>query len=310
MCANFYIKIFSFVISFQVLFQLAWASSIDSNKQSAQFISLGRAGLAATGRNIEDTFILNPALLASKSGLGFFTSYAQGDLSVAQDQRQIGLGFLDSTSGSWDPKKPWAGVDGAPSFPVASALTYTNIKNDMYRDQHFNLGLAQAMSASLAVGILGNYSELGSRVGDKGGSYFDLGVGIIYRFRDYLSFGLSAQNLLDARKDFASTAHLRRALGLGTQVRLAHFFYVRADVWNSKDLNDENQWIYRIGLENNLSENFQLRLGFGRDNIAETHLVSAGFALIGPRLSLYYGFQKETSLDNVLHSVDFQVPLW
>lgn len=279
----------------------------DSHYNSARMLATGRSGVAAAGRNIEDVYVLNPALLATKVTLSAFASYTTGEDSFGDDQRQFSVGLLDSTSGTWDPNMD-ASIADFRVFPLASALTYTNIKNDFYRDQTFTLGIAQAMSKNLAIGILGNYSRASMGSGAKE-TFFDLGVGFVYRWRTRLSLGLSAQNLLDSRKD-EGLPFLRRAIGVGAQFRLVEFAHLRADVWNAKDLSDENQWIYRVGLENQFTDHFHLNFGVGRDNVLKTNIIAGGFSIIGPRLSLHYGVQRETSKDNLLHSVDFHLPLW
>lgn len=285
------------------------ASIADSHHNTARMLSIGRSGIAAAGRNIEDVFVLNPALLATKRDLSFFSSYISGDDSIGGDQRQIHLGMLDSSAGSWAPPDPRQ-INELNTFPIASALTYTNVKNDHYRDQFFSLGVAQAMSANLAIGLLGTYSQATPFVaGGRKETFFDIGVGFAYKIGSRLSLGISAQNLLDSRKDF-EVPFLRRAMGAGVQFKLAEFVHLRGDVWNSKDDQDDNQWIYRVGLENQFTDHFHFNLGFGKDMVLDTNTVGLGFSIVGPRLSLHYGFQRETSKDNALHSVDFHLPLW
>lgn len=286
----------------------AWGSAFDTNVNSARFIGGGRAGIAAQGRNIEDVMHLNPALIATKADLNFFTSYAFGDNGVAPDQRQIAVGLIDSTSGSWDPKGREFIREMSP-FPLASGVSYTNIKNDFYRDQYLTLNIAQAMSGRLAIGLSGNYSFLKSQTSSLAKDYFDLGFGLIYRFNTRLSLGVSGLNLLDSRKDF-DLAHLRRSIGLGGQFQIIKTFFMRLDAWNSKSAEDKNRWNYRLGFENIVTPNFHLRFGWGKDDILDTNVLGLGFSLVGPRLTLHYGFQRETSTDNVLHSVDLQLPLW
>ncbi len=286
----------------------AGASVGDTPYNTARMLSVGRTGVAATARNIEDVFVLNPALLATKAQLSAFGSYVTGDDSLGGDQRQFSAGMLDSTMGTWDPIADLS-IREFKVFPIASALTYTNIKNDDYRDQLFTLGVAQAMSQSLAIGLIANYSraELHSVSGKK--TYFDVGVGFAYRWGSRFSLGITAQNILDDRKDFSS-AYLRRAIGAGLQLRLVEFAHLRLDAWNTKDASDKNKWIYRVGLENQFTDHFHFNIGLGRDNVLKTNIVGAGFSIVGPRLSMSYGVQRETSKDNLLHSVDFHLPLW
>lgn len=285
----------------------AHASVWDGPYNSARMLSAARTGVAATGRNLEDVFVLNPALLASKAHLSTFGSYTTGDDSLGQDQRQFSLGMLDSTMGTWDPAS--VGVQDFKVFPIASAFSYTQSKNKNYKDQLFTLGLAQAMSKRLAIGLIGNYSRAEHVTSTGKETFFDLGVGFVYRWGSRFSLGISAQNILDDRKEFP-VPYMRRAFGAGLQLRLVEFAHLRLDAWNAKDEHDENKWVYRVALDNQFTDHFHFNVGFGRDNVLKTNIVATGFSIVGPRLSMNYGMQRETSKDNVLHSVDFHLPIW
>lgn len=290
---------------FLIFFHTSYA--FDSFLQSSNYNAVAGTGIANTVESPDEFGLINPALIATKASLIFSGGYAAGDYG-GSDYESLSARILDSTNGAWDSRQGgYTGLGG--EFPVASMLSYSKIKQEAYQDQYFHLAIAQPIGSKMAIGIYGNYSLLESKIFSVDDEFFDLGAGFIWKLHRKFSLGLSATNLLDRRHE-EIPGYLRRAIGLGTELKVTPQVALRFDYWSTRDQNNKASSIYRFGVSNFVTEAFALRFGFAKDELFDTNVISAGFGVIGPRLSLAYAFQRQTSLGSELHSIDLQLPLW
>lgn len=282
-----------------------WA--FDSYLNSSRYKALAGSGIAATSKlGMEDFGLINPAILATNSDLVFATGYAKGR---SQDQEVSGfsLSVLDSVNGAWDTKRS----DYMPSggFPVASILYYSNLDLDSFKDQFFQLGLAQPLSSNMSLGLSVNYSILKSDSLNVSESVFDFGAGFLWKILDRLSLGVSALHLMD-RRDEQISGYLRRSLGLGLEFKASSTVKLRGDFWRTRDPMDETQNVFRLGVMNFITESFVLQFGYADDQSIDSKILALGFVLIGPKFTISYSLNRETSYNDLLHSVDIRVPVW
>lgn len=278
------------------------------------------AGIASTSEiGIEDFGLINPAVLSTNSELVFSGGYAKGE---SHDQKYSGysLSLLDSTNGAWDSKHTELVPSG---FPIASILYYSNLNLTQFEDQFFQLGLSQPLSPKMSLGLSVNYSMLESKTFNSRENVFDVGAGLLWKALNRLTFGVSAMNLLDKRNE-EIPGYLRRSLGVGIEFLATQTIKLRADIWRVREgtstctvgcgttpaHGNETESVYRFGVSNQITEGFILQFGFADDQSINSKIIAAGFILAGPKLSLSYSFNRETSYNDVLHSVDIRIPVW
>ncbi len=281
--------------------------AFDSVINSSRYKSIAGAGIAATTKiGMEDFGLVNPAILSTNSELVFSAGYTKGK-SQDNEVSGFGLSILDSVSGAWDSEQsellPLAG------FPLASVLYYTNLNFDQFQDQYFQLGISQPVSSNMSFGITVNYSILKSNSLNVKDNTLDFGAGFLWRVLDRWSLGLTALNIFDRRNELIP-GYLRRTLGTGVEFSASKFVKIRGDFLQVRDAEDETQSIIRVGVSNQITESFILQFGFADDNNLKTKVLALGFILAGPKLSLSYSVNRETSFNNILHSVDIRVPVW
>lgn len=281
--------------------------AFDSFLKSSRYKSMAGAGIASTSRiGMEDFGLINPAVLATNADLVFSTGFAKGK-SQGTDVSGFSASILDSINGAWNSKRS----DYMPSegFPLASVLYYSNFNYEQMKDQYFQLGIAQPLSSRMSIGLSANYSIMKSDALDVSESVFDFGAGFLWRALNRLTLGVSALNLMD-RRDEHIPGYLRRGLGGGLEFAASSSVKIRGDLWRARNAQDETQNVYRVGVMNTISESFVLQFGYADDQSIDTKILAAGFILIGPKFTLSYAINRETSFNNLLHSVDIRVPVW
>lgn len=283
------------------------AEAFDSFLNSSRYKSMAGAGIAATSKvGMEDFGLINPAVLATNADLVFSTGYTKGK---SQDQEVSGfsLSVLDSVNGAWDSKRS----DYLPSggFPLASVLYYGNLDLDAFKDQYFQLGVAQPLSSTMSIGFSANYSIMKSDSLNVSESVFDFGAGLLWKVFHRLTLGVSALHLMD-RRDEHIPGYLRRSLGAGFEFTASSFVKIRGDFWRARDPLDETQNVFRVGVMNTITESFILQFGYADDQSIDSKILALGFILVGPKFTLSYAINRETSYNDLLHSVDIRVPVW
>lgn len=279
----------------------------DSFLNSSRYNSMAGAGIAATSRmGMEDFGLINPAILSTNADLVFSGGYTKGR---SQDTELSGysLSVLDSMNGAWDSKH--SELLPSTGFPLASVLYYSNLNYSQFEDQYFQLGISQPLSRRMSLGITLDYSILKSQGLNVRENVLDFGAGFLWRaFKDW-TFGFSAMHIMDKRDEFIS-GYLRRALGAGVEFAASESVKIRADFWRARDASDETQGVFRMGVSNLITENFILQFGYADDKSIDSKILAIGFILVGPKLSLSYSLNRETSYNDLLHSVDIRIPVW
>lgn len=284
------------------------ARAFDLFINSSKYHSMAGAGLANTDRyGLEDFALINPAVASARADLNFSGGYAMGERQ-GMDIEAFAVSILDSVSGAFDSKQSSL-KDMGGAFPIASVFNYSYLDYKQFRDQYFHLALSQPLTQKLSVGLYGNYSILTGHMISASEKVFDFGAGALWKVHKKITLAVSALNLLDRRHEIIA-GYLRSSYGLGLELKATSKVKIHGDIWRSKDENGENKGIWKIGASNQVTDGFLLRFGYGDDRLLDTHIIAAGFAILGPRLTLGYSFQRQTSLDSVLHSVDFRLPFW
>lgn len=279
----------------------------DTFMNSSRYQGMAGAGIAATSKiGMEDFGLINPAILSTNADLSFAGGYYKGK---RQDQDVSGFSFsvLDTTKGAWDSARSDIMPDAG--FPLSSILYYTNQDFDQFKDQYFHLGLSQPLSSRMSLGFTVNYSMLKSDGLNISENVWDFGAGFLWKVFHRWTVGLSAMNIMDRRDEFVP-GYLRRGLGAGVEFAPNDNVKIRGDFWRARDALDETQSIVKIGVLNQITESFALQLGYSDDKVIDTKVLAAGFIINGPKLSLSYSINRQTSYNDLLHSVDFRLPVW
>ena len=275
---------------------------------SSRYTSIAGAGVANTTRyGLEDFGLINPATLSSHVELAVSGGFAQGEY-VEEDINSWSLSIIDSVNGSWG-NRPSNLRDIGGDIPLASLFYYSKLRLDRFKDQYFHLALSQPLGQRFALGLFGNYSILESLSKKSSKDLFDMGVGILWKLHRRWVLGATALHILDRRHDIIP-GYLRRSYGVGLEFLATSYVKFKTDVFQSKNLKDQNRPVFRIGVSNQINKRLFLQLGFSKDEVLDTHVIAAGLALKGPRLSISYGFRQQTSFGSSLHSVDFRLPFW
>jgi hypothetical protein len=286
--------------------------AFDRFLNSAKYNSMVGAGIASTSRiGMEDMGLINPAVLSTKADLAFNGGYFRGE-SSEQDVSGFSVSVLDSSNGAWDSQQSRI-LEPSSGFPLASVFYYSNFEFDNsaghFKDQYFQLSVAQPLMHNLSVGLIANYSIMQSNLFSGRENAFDLGAGLLWRFRKAWSVGLTALHLLEDRKEVAP-GYLNRTLGVGLEYVPLDSVHIRFDILRSKALDESTESVLRLGVTNTISENLMLQFGVADDRILDTKIFGLGFIVVGPRLTLAYAFKRETSYNSQMHSVDIRVPVW
>lgn len=275
---------------------------------SAKYNSIVGAGIASTSRiGMEDMGLINPAVLSSKADLAFNGGYFRGQ-SLDQDLSGFSVSILDSSNGAWDSNRSRI-LEPSVNFPLASVFYYSNFEYDSFKDQYFQLSVSQPLLYNLSVGLMANYSIMRSDFFSGRENAFDVGAGLLWKFRKAWSLGFTGMHLLEDRKEIAP-GYLNRTLGVGLEYVPLESVHIRFDFLRSKNADEEMGSILRLGVTNTISENLLLQFGLSDDRVLDTKILGLGFIVVGPRLTLAYAFKRETSFNSQMHSVDIRVPVW
>lgn len=275
---------------------------------SSRYISIAGTGVASTTRyGLEDFGLINPANLSSHVELAVSGGIARGE-NAAKDISSWSVAIIDSVNGSWG-KRPSNLVDMGGSIPLASMFYYSKLSFHQLKDQYFHLALSQPLGQSFSFGLFGNYSILEPLGQKTSEDVFDMGVGTLWKLHRRWVMGVTALHIFDKRHEIVP-GYLRSSYGLGLEFLATSFVKFKADIFHSKNIKDQGRSIFRLGVSNQVNKRLFLQLGFSKDEILDTHIIAAGLAIKGPRLSISYGFRQQNSFGSSLHSIDFRLPLW
>lgn len=298
------------ILKITILFIFYFSNNVfayDSVVTSSRYRSMAGAGIAATSKiGMEDFGLINPAILSTNSDLVFSAGYTKGK-SQDSDVSGFGLSILDSVNGAWDSKQ--SELLPSTGFPLSSVLYYANLDFDQFKDQYFQLGISQPLSSNMSFGVSVNYSILKSDSLNIKENVLDFGAGFLWRAFSRWNIGLTALNIFDRRDEF-TPGYLRRSLGAGIELVASEMVKIRGDFLRVRDVDGETQNVLKFGVSNRVTESFILQFGFADDHNLKTKVLALGFILAGPRLTLSYSVNRETSFNNILHSVDIRVPVW
>lgn len=281
--------------------------AFDSYLNSSRYRGMAGAGIAATSKvGMEDFGLVNPAILSTNADLLFTGGYVKGQMAD-QDLSGFSVSIMDSVNGAWDSKRSELLPQGG--FPLASVLYYSNLNYGQIKDQYFQLGVAQPLKHNMSLGLSVNYSILKSDGLNVSENVWDFGAGFLWKLHPRWALGVTAVHLLDNRTEHMP-GYLRRGLGAGVEFEASTSVKIRGDFWRTREGSNETQSVFKIGVQNFITESLAVQFGYADDRSIDSKILAVGLMILGPKLSLSYSINRQTSYNDLLHSVDIRLPVW
>ncbi len=252
----------------------------------------GRAGMMGA----EGAF-LNPALVALHQGYELAGYFRDGYIDSQEHRQAWGIGAIDQGRDVWFPGSiHYLRLRDTGRAPTAAD------------GELWHVAIGQPVSDSLSLGVTA-YRLQYDVSGDRSYDQWNYSLGSLVLVNDSLTFGYVLNNLAKPgsrvprglREDLNQA--LAASLAFGQMVRL------RADIGRQERFNPDHKLKWMFGFESMTDKFVVMRLGFIRDELADTKIYTGGVGLNGPRLKLEYSAQKnQERTSGVLHSVDLRLP--
>lgn len=289
-CLGFWILVFGFC-------SIARAASATLDPMTlgvgARSLSMGRTNVVAPG-NINAIFVnpANAAYIESWSATSMYTSLLEGDITYTL----LGGGG----------KSPWGGLGvaylggGSNGIEVTSRDAYSRIvptgSTFDYSNSTIALAWGKILRENLAAGASLKLFNKGFS-GYSSGSGYDLDLGLLYKWRENISLGLSAQNILpegtgDIDWETGTKEDVEMLIKAGMKYSINKDLLVNADM-------DFSPFALHSGIEWKLHPIFTLRGGIDQVPTGSDTAMNFGLGL-GIKysgVSFDYAYYKDTVLD-------------
>lgn len=252
----------------------------------------GRAGMKGT-----ESVFLNPALVPLHQGYELTGYYRDGYIDTRQHRQAWGLGALDQGRDVWFP--------GSLHYFRTRDAGRTTAAAD---GELWHAAIGQAMNESFSFGVSG-YRLTTDVTGDRDYEQWNFSIGTLYLVNDTLSFAYVVDNI--AKPGSRVPRGLREDMrqSVAGSLALAQMVRIRMDISREERFNPDKRLKWMTGFESMTSEFFVMRIGYTRDELADSKIFTAGVGFNGPRLRLDYGLQKNVErTSGALHSVDLRLP--
>lgn len=239
----------------------------------------GEAGRASLDP-LESAF-LNPASLSHFKNYYAGVYWSDSSGVTSGQQRDVTAVISDST-----PDK---------ILPAAFAFTKRRITGNgaPIEQKNYHLAVADRILSRLSVGVSGHRLE--SEINGVKHNQHNFTLGLLFAASENFGVALVGYDLLDAGSDIPAEVQLKSSLAIGMTYVLQNFVQFKFDVSQQIRNNPKHRSRIMMGVDSALHEFFALRLGAQWDGLARQNFLSAGVGFTGPRLSIDYAFQKETS---------------
>ncbi len=272
---------------------LAASTSIDPMKLGvgARSLAMGRTNLVAPG-DINAVFV-NPANAAYIENWGLtsmYTSLLEGEMNYTLigtgkkfDFGGMGLAFLSGGT---------TGID-VTTRDADGRIAATGNSFD-YGNSVIALSWGRILRENLAGGALLKSFNKGFSDGYSSGSGFDLDLGLVFKQRENLTFGLAIQNLLPTGLAWGTDSNE----DVPMLIRGGLSYLIRKDVLLAADL-DLSPFALHTGVEWTVSPAFALRGGFDQVPTGSSTLLNLclGLGLNFRGFKFDYAYYRDSSLD-------------
>lgn len=280
--------------------------------------SMGFVGAGSVSSAAMDGFASNPASIAIKADLVWGGGYIDGYRNEEDHQRSYYGWFVDSLFGALDSDKAAerndlvGDVKGAPfaaSFSYFSSKTTGPVPMDF---DEYTLGFGKVFGQRLTLGFSASAYDMDLRQTSLSEYFWTGSVGAIYKISRLINIGISGVDLLEtADVDTLGELEPIPRVRLGFSYGHPNFYSFFIDLEHFlENLPGRDELSWAVGIESKAADFFSIRLGVGHDQFRDELRYGAGLSFLGPRLKVHYSAQLEDESKEILHSVDFSMPLW
>jgi hypothetical protein len=134
-------------------------------------------------------------------------------------------------------------------------------------------------------------------------------LGAIVLVNEDLSLAYVIDNIGKPGSDTPPALRQDLQQSVGLFYRFAELATARFDVSKTDKFNPDHKLNWMAGLESAFNEFMVFRIGYRRDELADSRIYTAGIGFNGPRLRFDYTVEKNAeNTSGALHSVDLRVP--
>lgn len=235
-----------------------------------------------------DAHFLNPAGLAYLEGLFVNYLYRFEEIPDHDRTKDWAVQLTDAHQGAY----------------VPAAISYVNtdksVSGRQITETVYQLTAAARMIERMSIGVVGKRWEQ-TRSGQAAEQIWQLGFGLLGYPAEGLSFGLTADNILDEH-----VATMRPELGLGGEVFYQDLFRVRLDGIYPTKFNPNKKGIVATGFEMLFESGMRMRFGSRWDDVENNAKWTAGLGWEGPRISLHYSFERDYRVERFRQAFDLR----
>lgn len=263
-------------------------------------IAAGYGGAGRASADAAESSFLNPAALSQIQKYNLAIGYQVGS-HPADGQRTNYSGLI---------------ADGSPDRIVPGSLAFVHRFTEpspsggAYTEQDVAIAVSAFVLPRLSLGLGAHRQMYRPSTGEEGAQN-NATLGALYAISQSFGIGAVAYDIVPV--DVAVPRSIRQMpiYALGMQWIASEFFRMRLDVVRPTEGPRNGRTNVMAGFETQFRPRFVFRGGGQWRETDDRMLVTTGFGIRGPRLSVEYAFEKDVRVaGGVRHMVDLWIPLW